>query len=222
MKNEVVRTLNFSSVPLDEYGQPLKNSFTAKEHKKQIIDPVTREISYVSTFKPEMSDSAPKITNTSPISEIDVKLPFYPGTKLEVAISPHAKSISRYILGDLVLLRGYTYVLEYSDIPINEMSTNIPDIAPLPVTLSNVFKEGTSLYPKHVYKTQKKLIDHIKKLPSLYNINVSFNLIQPPDIELKLNSERAIVMKDILIKKKEEMDRQRLELEEQLSKLEGN
>jgi hypothetical protein len=168
-----------------------------------------------------MSDSAPKISNAIPLSEIDVNLPLFPGTKIEVGISPNAKAAGRYILGDLVLLRGYIYTLEYSEIPINEMSTNIPDVAPLPVTLQNVFKEGTSLYPKHIYKTQKKLIDHIKKLPSLYNINVSFKLIQPADIELKISSERAILMKDILLKKKSEMDKQRIELEEQLKLLEG-
>lgn len=197
---------------------PERNSYSIETIKKAIIDPLTGERREIETYKP-ITNATKSIRPEPVVSEIDVKLPLYPGSKLRLSISNSLKSTSRYIIGDLVLIKGRIYELEYSDKPINEILTNIPDVAPLTPTLNQLFPNGTSVYSKFTYKTQKQLLDHLKKQQALYSPNISFELIHPADVQARLQTNTKANLKAILEEKKRKDQEEYEKIQAQIEKL---
>jgi hypothetical protein len=199
---------------------PVQGSYYTEAVKRTIVDPVTGESRVVETFKPKLvGDDSNKLILHRPNTQAEARIELNEGTILRITPSASLRNIERYIVGDLVLIRDMVFTLEYSDKPITEILTGIPDIAPLPISLANLFPNGTSLYPKHKYKTQRQLIDHIKNRNSLFNEMVSLQIQQPEEVLARNSASKKLALKDTLRLREEQYKKELAAIEAELNKL---
>jgi hypothetical protein len=198
---------------------PKKDSYYTESVKKTVTDPVTGETRVVDTYRPKLIGDNNKLVLHRPDTKTDARIELNEGTILKLTPSAQLKNIERYIVGDLVLIKDMVFTLEYCDKPITELLTGIPDIAPLPLGLAALFPNGSSLYPKHKYKTQRQLIDNIKNRNSLFNEMVSLQIFQPQEVLARNSDAKKLALKETLRLREEQYKRELASIEAELNKL---
>jgi len=201
---------------LNEKGTPSIDAFQITKRMRKITDPITgvrKEVEVdVPSFK-EDSLVTSKLQRGG-IERTGQRGPLHEGTQIKIWMSPICPS-EVYCIGDLILLKNHEYILTNSAIQITD-ETGIPDTAPLSRPFGDRHSHPQAIANRQKYKTQAQLISHIIDHPARHSAFVCLEYIQPPDVEARLNAEKAKNIKEQILAKKKAVEEEMKLLEKDL------
>lgn len=204
-KDEII----IESLPLDEQGRPILKHLPGEKGKITILDKDgTREIDGV-RVKTELETKIIKLGSSNIGRVIDI----CEGSKFRISLGDAVNGQvcpGTMALGEVVLVKGKLYELEYTDIPVvgwvkRDISQKDPNAK-------------VQCYPDHI-RTQKQLIDLILSHENIYTCPFAkWNIEYPPHIQDKLDMESLERREQALKEKKLAVEAQFLKEEKELKK----
>lgn len=184
--------IKIESVPLDPQGMPIVKHLPGERGKITLIDKDgSREVEGV-RVKTEMETKVVKLGSANVGRLVDI----CEGSKFRISLGDSVAGQvcpSTMILGEVVLVKGKLYELEYSDKPIEGWTKR--DISQKDPNAK------VKCYPEHI-QNQKQLIDLILSHESLYSCPFAkWNIEYPPHIQDKLDME-ALERSEAALKEK--------------------
>ena len=210
---------------LNDQGAIPKEAFIFKKETVAYIDPKTGKRTTVEIDKPSLREDTIKKDESLDYStpkRTGVLGPLHPDTIVTVSLTERCP-LEVYPIGDLCLLKNIEYVLKNNDDPITEVTTGIPDSAPIPGNWSGKYAAPSALANKKKYKTQGQLLKYILDHPARYNLSfINIKYEQTPEVEARLNTEKAKNIKEQILAEKKAAEKRVAELEKALSTAQKN
>lgn len=208
---------------LNAQGGIPASAFTFTKVPVKVRNPETGKMETIEVDKAVLKDEflkEEKVDHSSPKRTGNLG-PLYENTTVRIHLNEGCP-LEVFPIGDLCVLKNFEYTLRNSDDPIDEISTGIPDTAPLSGNWQGKFVNPSAIANRQRYKTQAQLLKHVLDHPARYSPHINVKYEQTPIVGARLNADKAKNIKEQILEEKRAAERRVSELEKELIRAQSN